>query len=161
QNGVWIRQATPEGQLVIHGDHWTENGVRLDDVTLIFFRAEKGALKFTRRIHADRAELRGGFWQLSNVIEAEPGAAPTREKHLAIPTNLDPTELLDRFTAPATLSFWALPGFIAQAEAAGLAPVRFELKWQGLLAYPLLLAGMAGLGAVFSIRLQRLGNVAQ
>ncbi|MGE3143647.1 MAG: LptF/LptG family permease, partial [Hyphomonadaceae bacterium] len=32
---------------------------------------------------------------------------------------------------------------------------------QGLLAYPLLLAGMAGLGAVFSIRLHRLGNVAR
>ena len=34
-------------------------------------------------------------------------------------------------------------------------------QWQSLLAYPLLLAVMAGLGAAFSLQLQRLGNLAR
>ncbi len=159
-NGVWIRQATDDGQLVVHANRWSQNGVRLSNAVFIFFTNRNGALRFTRRIQAETAELRPGFWQLTNLVEAAPGGAPERQEHLAIPSNLDPTELLDRFTAPATLSFWRLPIFIGEAQSAGLAPTRFELKWQGLLAYPLLLAGMAGLGAVFSVRLQRLGNVA-
>lgn len=163
-NGVWIRQGAPGGQIVIHADRWGgagPNGGRLENVTLFQFSARDGALRFTRRMHADRAELRGGFWQLTNVVEAAPGGRPTREASLAIPTNLDAAELLDRFVAPATLSFWRLPAFLGEAEQAGLAPVRYELRWQGLLAYPLLLAAMAGLGAVFSLRLQRLGGFAE
>lgn len=160
-NGVWIRQSSPSGQIVIHADRWARNGAELHDVTLLFFETRDGALRFTRRVFAETAELRPGFWQLTNLVEASPGAAPERSEHLAIPSNLDPAELLDRFIAPATLSFWRLPGFIAEARASGLAPVRYELKWQGLLAYPFMLAGMAGLGAVFSLRLQRLGNVAR
>lgn len=160
-NGVWIRQSTPQGQVVIHADSWTQNGAKLRDVTLLFFTAREGALRFTRRIQAREAELRPGFWQLTDLVEATPGGAPERSAHLALPTTLDPAELLDRFIAPATLSFWRLPAFVAEARAAGLAPVRYELRWQGLLAYPFMLAGMAGLGAVFSLRLQRLGNVAR
>jgi len=161
QNGVWIRQSSPEGQIVIHAERWTQGGVKLEGVTLLFFATRDGALRFTRRIEAEQAELRPGFWQLTNLVEVAPGGSPERMAHLGIPTNLDPSELFDRFVAPATLSFWRLPGFISDAQAAGLAPVRFELKWQSLLAYPFMLAGMAGLGAVFSLRLQRLGNVAR
>lgn len=161
QNGIWIRQSSPEGQIVIHAARWAQNGVKLQDVTLLFFATQDGALRFTRRIEAEEAELRPGFWQLTNLSEVAPGGRPDRLQHLGIPTNLDPAELFDRFVAPATLSFWRLPGFIHDAQSAGLAPVRFELKWQSLLAYPFMLAGMAGLGAVFSLRLQRLGNVAR
>lgn len=157
---VWIRQPSPDGQIVIFADGWAQQGMQLNRATFMFFTASEGALRFTRRVVAEQAVLRPGFWQLSNLVEVQPGGAPSHAEYLAIPTSLEPAEMLDRFTAPATLSFWRLPAFIHQAQKAGLAPVRFELKWQGLLAYPFMLAGMAGLGAVFSVRLQRLGNVA-
>jgi lipopolysaccharide export system permease protein len=118
-------------------------------------------LRFTRRIHAAQAELKPGFWQLTNLVEATPGSQPEHEAHLAIPSNLDATEMINRFVTPATLSFWQLPGFIQDARNAGFAPTRYELKLQSLLAYPILLAAMAGLGAAFSLQLQRLGNLAQ
>ena len=160
-NGVWIRQGDASGQVVIHADGVDANGATLLGATFIFFDVREEALRFTRRIRADRAELKPGFWQLTNLVEATPGGRPTRQTHLAIPTQLDATELIDRFVTPATLSFWALPGFIGEAREAGFAPTRYELKWQSLLAYPLLLAAMAVLGAAFSLRLQRLGNLAQ
>lgn len=160
-NGVWIRQGDEEGQVVIHADAVDSNGARLLGATFMFFEVRQETLRFTRRIHAEQAELRPGFWQLTELVEATPGGRPTRQAHLAIPTTLDSAELINRFVTPATLSFWALPSFIAEARSAGFAPTRYELKWQSLLAFPLLLAVMAALGSAFSLQLQRLGNLAQ
>ncbi|MEZ5972438.1 MAG: LPS export ABC transporter permease LptG [Hyphomonadaceae bacterium] len=161
QNGVWIRQGDEDGQVVIHADRVDSSGARLQGATFMFFEVQQDALRFTRRIHAATAELKPGFWQLTDLIEATPGGRPVRQAHLAIPTTLDATELINRFVNPATLSFWALPGFIREAREAGFAPTRYELKLQALLAYPLMLATMAGLGAAFSLQLQRLGNLAR
>ncbi|HVZ99768.1 MAG TPA: LPS export ABC transporter permease LptG [Caulobacterales bacterium] len=160
-HGVWIRQGDESGQVVIHADSVDATGTKLRNTSLMFFQVQDGTLRIDRRMRAAEADLRPGFWQLTDVLEATPGAAPQREAHLAIPTNIDASELLDHFVAPATLSFWALPGFIGDAKRAGFAPTRYELKWHGLLAYPLMLAAMAGLGAVFSLRLQRLGSLAR
>ncbi len=161
EQGIWIRQGGPEGQVVIHAEGVDSSGTRLRDATFMFFDVRQEALRFTHRIRAAQAELRPGFWQLSNLIEATPGGRPIRHAHLAIPTTLDSAELINRFVTPATLSFWALPTFIREARQAGFAPTRYEIKWQSLLAYPLLLATMAGLGAAFSLQLQRLGNLAR
>jgi lipopolysaccharide export system permease protein len=159
--GIWIRQGDRDGQVVIHADGVDASGARLQNATFMFFEVQQEALRFTRRIRAERAELRPGFWQLTNLVEATPGGRPVRQSHLAIPTTLDSSELINRFVTPASLSFWALPGFIHEARSAGFAPTRYELKWQSLLAYPLLLATMAGLGAAFSLQLQRLGHLAR
>jgi len=159
--GIWLRQGDHDGQVVIHADSVDPSGTRLQGATFMFFDVNQEALRFARRIHAETAELRPGFWQLSNLVEATPGGRPVRQTYLAIPTTLDSGELLNRFVTPASLSFWALPHFIQEARQAGFAPTRYELKWQSLLAYPLLLATMAGLGAAFSLQLQRLGNLAR
>lgn len=161
ENGVWIRQGDERGQVVIHAEGVDTSGATLLGATFIFFDVREEALRFTRRIRAEQAELKPGFWQLTDLVEATPGARPIRHTHLAIPTSLDPTELVNRFVSPATLSFWELPGFINEARQAGFAPTRYEIKWQTLLAYPVLLAAMALLGAAFSLQLQRLGNLAR
>jgi len=160
-SGVWIRQGSENGQVVIHAETVDPSGSSLQGATFMFFEEQQETLRFTRRIFAERAVLRPGFWQLTNIVEATPGGRPVRHTNLAIPTTLDATEMIDRFVTPASLSFWELPGFIREAREAGFAPTRYELKWQSLLAYPLLLAAMAGLGAAFSLQLQRLGNLAQ
>jgi lipopolysaccharide export system permease protein len=159
--GIWIRQGNEDGQIVIHADTVDDTGATLRGVTFMFFEEQQEVLRFTRRIRAETAQLRPGFWQLTNLVEAIPGGRPMRSTHLAIPTSLSETEMIDRFVTPASLSFWQLPPFIQEARDAGFAPTRYELKWQSLLAYPLLLAAMAGLGAAFSLQLQRLGNLAR
>jgi lipopolysaccharide export system permease protein len=161
QTGIWIRQGDQGGQVVIHAEGVDSSGTRLRDATFMFFDVRQEALRFNHRIRAAQAELKPGFWQLTDLVEATPGGRPIRHAHLAIPTSLDSAELINRFVTPATLSFWALPSFIREARQAGFAPTRYEIKWQSLLAYPLLLATMAGLGAAFSLQLQRLGNLAR
>lgn len=159
--GIWIRQGDQNGQVVIHADSVDSSGSNLQNATFLFFETEADALHFTRRVRAKHAELKPGFWQLTDLVEATPGSRPEHEAHLAIPSNLDATEMMNRFVTPATLSFWQLPGFIREARNAGFAPTRYELKLQSLLAYPILLAAMAGIGAAFSLQLQRLGNLAR
>jgi lipopolysaccharide export system permease protein len=162
RNGVWLRQGDGTGQVVIHADSVAANATTLERATFFFFEEEpNGALRFVQRVQAQNAILRPGFWQLTNLVMTAPGAPATPQDNLSIPTNLQPSALLDRFVAPGALSFWRLPAFIAEKRAAGLAPLRYELKHQSLLALPLLLTAMASLAAVFSLRLQRSGNLAQ
>jgi lipopolysaccharide export system permease protein len=161
RHGVWIRQGDQQGQVVIHADRVDSSGAQLEGATFMFFEMQDNVLRFTRRIRAAHAQLKPGFWQLTDLVEGAPGEQPVHEAHLAIPSSIDAGELINRFVTPATLSFWALPSFIHSARQAGFAPTRYELKWQELLAYPLLLAAMAGLGAAFSLQLYRLGHLAQ
>lgn len=162
RNGVWLRQGDGSGQVVIHAQSVSDDSTALNDATFFFFEeSASGTLQFVRRVSTKNAFLRPGFWQLTDLVESAPGAPPMKQDNLSIPTTLEPTALLDTFVTPGSLSFWRLPGFISQARAAGLAPLRYELKHQSLLALPLLLTAMASLGAVFSLRLQRSGGVAQ
>ncbi|MGE0045155.1 MAG: LptF/LptG family permease, partial [Hyphomonadaceae bacterium] len=96
RNGLWIRQGDETGQVVIHAEAIEPNGTRLNEATFLFFEEQNGTLRFTRRIRAAHADLRPGFWQLSDLVEAEPGQRPAPQNALAIPTRLHPNELLDR-----------------------------------------------------------------
>lgn len=162
RNGVWLRQGDATTQTVIHADSIAPNSTQLRNVTFFVFEVrEGGALSFVNRIRAEEAVLRpSSMWELRNLVTARPGAPPEPETVVSIPTTLEANALFDTFVTPGALSFWRLPSFISAAKAAGLAPTRYELKFQSLLALPILLAAMASLGAVFSLRLQRLGGLA-
>jgi len=156
---VWLRQGDEVGQIVISAERVDPSRARLENAVFFFFEFSKeGPLRFVRRVSAQTADLRPGFWQLTGVVDALPGAPADRAPHLAIPTRLEPTALLDRYVSPQTLSFYRLPRVISEAQAAGLTPTRYELRWQTLLSTPLLYAAMAAIGAVFSLRLSRLGG---
>jgi lipopolysaccharide export system permease protein len=160
-NGIWIREGRRDEQVVIQAAGIDASGTTLQQATFMFFEQRQGVLRFTHRIRAKMAQLLPGHWQLTDVVEASPGSRPTAQPYLAIESSLDSSEVINRFVNPATLSFWELPNFISEARAAGFAPTRYELKFQTLLAYPMLLAAMASLGAAFSLQLQRLGNLAR
>lgn len=159
---VWLRQGDEAGQVVIHAKGVDPERARLSDVLMFFYEFEEnGDLTFVRRAQAQSAELTPGFWRLSHVVEAAPSAPVKRFATMAIPTTMEPTALLDRYVSANTLSFWRLPHVIGDARAAGLAPRRYELRFQSLLAAPLFLAAMAAIGAIYSLRLQRLGGQAR
>jgi lipopolysaccharide export system permease protein len=162
RNGIWLRQGDGAQQTVIHAEGLAPNSTVLTDATFFTFQvAENGALQFLNRIRAAEAELRPSeMWELRNYTETSARGSPHSDAVLSLPTTLEASALLDTFIAPGTLSFWELPEVIARTRASGLAPVRYELQFHSLIALPLLLAAMATLGAVFSLRLQRLGGMA-
>ena len=61
--------------------------------------------------------------------------------------------------APETVSFWSLPGLAEQTARAGLDPTPYRLRYQELLARPLMLAAMVLVAACFSLRFFRMGGV--
>jgi lipopolysaccharide export system permease protein len=158
---VWLRQGDSAQQVVIQATRSSSDPSKLEQANFLVFepRAD-GVFRFARRYEAATADLNPGFWQLRGVRESQPGGEPTALDALSLETKIQRNALLDTLAPPASLSFWQLPRFIADARAAGVAPYRYELEWHNLLALPALLAAMAALGAVFSLRLQRLGGLA-
>ena len=96
-----------------------------------------------------------GFWQLEEIIENVAGQPPVQHDFLSIPTPLVPEELLNEFASPSTIGFWTLPAFIKQTQNAGLDTTRYKMRYQSLLALPVLFVAMGLIGAIVCLRLSR------
>ncbi|MBB36882.1 MAG: LPS export ABC transporter permease LptG [Hirschia sp.] len=158
---VWLRQGDDIGKTVIHGGRVEENGRALLDVVVLVYENDGVESVFRRRIDAERASLKPGFWQLENVTETAPGLDPSRQDYLALPTTLEPETLLNRYASAQTISFWNLPRFIRDTRQAGLEEDQYLLKLHSLLATPVLLMAMSLIGAVVCLRQRRSGGVSQ
>lgn len=167
RNDVWLRQGDGNSQIVIHANSVDETGQLFQDVKML----EEGRVfengqptqrfEFVRRIDAEQARIVDGFWQIENLIENEPGEPPQELESLAIPTDLDPDTLLDRFTSPNTIGFWSLPRFVEQTRQAGLDSSRFAVRLFGLTAIPVFYTAMGLIGALVCLRLSRLGGTSR
>jgi lipopolysaccharide export system permease protein len=159
---IWLRQGDDRYQIVIHAKahDTTEDSVRLKRVSLFIHQiAPTGELNFSRRIEAAEARLTPGFWRLSDVREALPGASSVRSEQLSIPSSLDRRTAMEKFISPAAVDFWRLPQTIHAAELAGYSAAGYQLRLQQLLATPLMFMAMTVLAAAFSLRLMRLGDL--
>ncbi len=161
---IWLRQGDDREQIVIHARaHDTaEQTVRLTGVSLFVQSVgSDGALAFSRRIEAARALLMPGYWRLSDVREAAPGAGSTRSEQMLVPSTLDHRSAMEKFASPGAIALWDLPSTIHSAKLSGYSQAPYRLRLQQLLATPLMFTAMAVLAGAFSIRLMRLGDFAR
>jgi lipopolysaccharide export system permease protein len=152
ENGLWLRQGNAQQQSVIHALRVSNQGQRLDDVTIFLYGASDA---FLGRIDAQTAQLEDGAWQLANAWVSGTDGRPRHHASYDLPTTLTPARIQESFASPDTLSFWALPGFIRAAQAAGFAATRYQLYLYTLLSLPALFAAMVFMSASFSLRLSR------
>ena len=96
---------------------------------------------------------------LHDVVVVTPGFEALRVSTYLLATTLDHREVAQAFVAPETVSFWRLPGLAEQTARAGLDPTAYLLKYQELLARPLMLASMVLVAACFSLRFFRMGGI--
>jgi lipopolysaccharide export system permease protein len=160
---IWLRQGDERQQVVIHAkSHDTvEDTVRLRNVSVFVESVSPaGELGFARRIEASEARLMPGYWRLSDVREATPGAQESHAEQILLPSQLDHRTAMEKFVSPGAVAFWRLPATIRAAEQAGYSSTGYTLEMHQLLATPILFAAMAILGAAFSLRLMRLGDLA-
>lgn len=156
ENGLWLRQGDTQHQSVIHALRVSNQGVRLDDVIVFLYGPDD---RFLGRIDARSAQLLAGAWRLQNAwVSAEDGV-PLHHDSYDLTTTLTPARIQESFASPDTLSFWALPGFIRAARAAGFSATRYQLYLYTLLALPALFAAMVFMGASFSLRIARFGGM--
>ncbi len=159
EEGVWLREARPDGQVVIRAERAEAGGRRLIEPTLFFYETVgTAAPTFVRRIDAEEGVLRAGFWQLTDAWETAPDVSPVHHESIATPTSLAAEGLLETIGSPETQSFWNLPHQARLLREAGFAAAAYELHWHQLLATPLSLVAMTVVATAASLRLARRGG---
>lgn len=153
--GLWLRQADPAGQSVVHARRISSAGTELEDVIIFLYH---GSDKFVGRLDAKFASLKPGKWELRDVLLTRPDSTAVRHPNYNLPTSLTLQRIQESFASPETLSFWVLPGFIETLEEAGFSGTRHRLHWHALLALPLFLCAMVLLAATVALRLTRRGH---
>ncbi len=153
--GLWLRQQSDEGELLLHARQMTRTPPKLANVTVFFFDEQK---RFAARADAISADLEAGYWNMRGPIYTVSDGSGRRMESMKIPTDLTPSRIQESFEAPETTSFWDLPDLIASLEAVGFSAREHRLYWHRLVALPFLLAAMLLIGATFSLRLVRQGG---
>ena len=153
---IWLRQHSVDGQSIVRAAGALPDGDGLSQVAIFSFGPGGG---FSERIDARQAVLRPGYWELSDarVISAmeEPQSYPT----YLVATTLEPEQMRQSFTPPDAVGFWSMPTVIERTKNAGLDTTRYELRYQSLMARPLLLVAMVLVAASVSLRFFRFGGV--
>ena len=161
---LWLRQAdaglTPQGVAILHAHSVNLHNGELTAQDVSIFRLDPND-RLLERVEATQARLGEGVWQLDNARSILPGRLPSPPRPLSLDTNMTVARVQESFAPPDTLSFWALPGFIALLEHSGFSSIRHRLQFQTLLALPLLAGTMTLVAAGFSMRPSRRGGVAQ
>ena len=162
QEAVWLREGNDQRQMVIRAARQDRRNARLLDVTFFIYTTDaEGGRSFLERIDAASASLSAGSWRLLNAVGAQTGQRAVRYATLDLPSSLADEEAFERFARPQSTPFWSLPGQIRRIEDAGFTSTAYRLRFQQLLATPLMFAAMSILAAAFSLRLMRLGDLAK
>lgn len=155
---LWIRQRSVDGQAVIRAEKSSDNGTVLGAVTAFVF--EPGGA-FLERVDASRARLRDGYWAMENARVTAPTVEPQVTSVYLLASNLTPEQVTKSFVSPNSVSFWKLPELVERTIAAGLDATAYRMRYQTLMASPLMLVAMVLIAASFSLRFFRFGGVAR
>jgi lipopolysaccharide export system permease protein len=158
---LWLRQAHDDTQTVIHAKRSNTDGTRLEHVTFLEFGA---AATPARRIEAARAILTPGAWTLTDaklwdLTDPNPENSARIQASLSLPSNLTTQDIAEGFGRPSDISFWDLPRFITKLEEAGFSATSHRVWFWMETAQPVLLVAMVLIGASFTMRHTRLGNI--
>ncbi|MGL4242398.1 MAG: LPS export ABC transporter permease LptG, partial [Beijerinckiaceae bacterium] len=154
----FIRQLSVDGSSIIRAGSATADGTSLFNVTVFVFD-RTGLL--IERVEAESAALKRGHWQLEKARMVTVGIEPQRADRYLLATNLTRDEARQALGSTENITFWRLPATIRQLELAGLDATRYRLRYQSLMARPLLLVAMVILAACVSLRFFRFGGVAK
>ncbi len=159
--GLWLRQGSDDGQIVIHAEHANLDGTELYDATFLSFSPDGTPVA---RMMTPKATLKPGFWQVSAGKSWPLTAANPEHSALPLPegtniaTDLTRDKIRDSFGTPSAISFWDLPAYIKGLEQAGFSARSHRVWFQMELAQPLLLAAMVLIAAGFTMRHARLAR---
>ena len=162
QEAIWLREGDDQRQMIIRAGRQDRANARLLDVSFfIYTTAAGGGRTFSERIDAKSASLNAGSWRLTDAVGAQIGQRAVTYSSLTLVSSLADDEAFDRFARPQSTPFWSLPNQISRIENAGFTSTAYRLRFQQLLATPLVFAAMSILAAAFSLRLMRLGDLAR
>jgi len=159
---VYLRQGDGKQQVVIRAASVGNSGGHLFNATFWIYNMDRHQVPvFESRIDAREAVLQPGLWLLKGAREYRLDDVPHTYETQTIPSNLNLRTVFRKYASTASVPFWQLPGLIHQNDISGFSSTAYRLKLHQLLSTPLMFAGMSLLGAVFCLRLMRLGGMTQ
>lgn len=158
---VYLRQGKGGQQVVIRADRQDNMRIgHLFNVTFWVYDIDKKDVpQFRERDDAKEAVLGPGGWMLTDAHVYTLDKPEQFYNTLNLDSNLDPQKAFKKYASTQSVPFWRLPGLIRQNHISGFSTTTYELKLHQLLSTPLMFAAMTALGAVFSLRLLRLGGM--
>lgn len=163
RDGLWLRQGSAAGQMLIRASRTSLDGTELTDVTFMAFTTGVGP---SIRIEAEAARLEPGAWDIRNAKRWEfgdPGTNPeanaSLHAQLTLPSDLTTNRIRDSFGTPSAIPIWELPDFITGLEQAGFSALKHRVWLQMELALPLSFIAMVMIGAGFTMRHMRFGRI--
>ena len=152
----WVRQKGEDGDSILRAHTSFDKGRSLGGVTVFSYDKEGN---FVERIDAKSGILKAGYWHLENALVSTSDTPPRPFKTYLVSTHLTAEEANEAIAKPESISFWDLPHVIDQTARSGLPAHKYEMRYQVLLARPLLLAAMVLIAATVSLKVFRFGNV--
>ncbi len=152
----WLRQDGADGQSIIGAAGASQRGLKLIGVAAYVFDKTGN---FVERVDATSAELKDGFWQMSDAWVVRLGQQPEKFGTYLLSTYLTPERVQDALGSVLSVSFFDLPGLIEVTEKAKLSSDRLRIQYEVLLSRPLLCMAMVLLAATVSLRSFRSGGI--
>jgi len=153
--GLWLRQGSNGGYTIIHARSVDTSTWQLKDVSLFFMTNDDD---LTARVDASDAVLNGTVWEVHNGWLNKPDQPKSLVEKLTLSTDITPEKIEDSVRSANSLSFWDIPHYIRTMEATGFSAVRLRLQYLGLLADPVLFAGLVLIAAAAALRQTRRGG---
>ncbi len=152
----WVRQNGKDGGSILRAHTSFDQGRKIGGVTVFSYNDDGD---FLERVDAKYGELHSGYWLLTDAMISSSDAAPRRYDTYIISTHMTPEEANEAIAKPEAVQFWDLPAIIGQAALSGLPAHKYRLRYQMLMAQPLLLAAMTLIAATVTLRFFRFGSV--
>jgi lipopolysaccharide export system permease protein len=153
---VWVRQRGGNRDSIIGAGGSFNGGLGLNDVTAFVYTLDG---RFVERVDAPTAQFAGREWRFSDATVTAPNRIPARIPVYSLESSFSPEQIRQTFEQPQNISFWGLPGMISGARQAGIPSGRYELRYHGFLALPILLLAMVLIAAIVSLRFSRAQNL--
>ena len=154
--GLWLRQRDNQRRYLVHADHVSTDPLTLTPFLVFVYDSNN---HYLGRIDAEKGVLSNGYWDVHNIWFNWHQQSPEHQDSYRLPTTLTFNKIQESMSPPNTISFWELPRFIHALKTIGLPPARHQLEFQALLSQPVLLCAMVFFAAVFSLRMNRRGNI--
>jgi lipopolysaccharide export system permease protein len=154
--GIWLRHRSVDGKATIRAERVADKGTRLEKVVAYL---DDPYDHFLERIDAPAATLTPGAWKFDQAKVVRPGEEAQEHKVYYLATDMNQADVMRSLMTPDSIPFWRLPEFRDRTEEAGLDANVYALRYQTLLARPLMLIAMVLIAAAFSLRFFRFGGV--
>ena len=157
EDGLWLRQSEPYGDIVLHADKINLENWEIFGVMVIFFDTDD---VFAKRIDAKSAKLKSGYWHLKDTVINSTDSDTKIQDELVVKTDLTAQDIEESFSDPETLSLWQMQNYINLMETTGFEATKVRVHFHHLLSQPVMYAAMVLLAASVTLRPPRFRGAA-